>query len=181
MNIGFTGHRPNRLGGYDQQAQRCLYKFVRNQMLKIEDEHTVYQGCALGFDMAVATAALEQGHRVVSCIPFLGFNARWPLSSVLELDTILNRSSEVIIVVSDQEWAKEHAPIALNQRNNFIVDNTSQLFALACGAPSGTQNCVDYAVRHGKSVKHLWRDWLKYSQHFCKYSPSLQIKNSRIC
>lgn len=166
MNIGFTGHRPNRLGGFNDQARQRLYKFVSNQMLRIEDEHTVYHGCALGFDMAVATAALDQGHRVVSCIPFLGFNARWPLSSVLELDTILNRSNEVIIVVSEQEWAKEHAPIALNQRNNFIVDNTSQLYAMACGAPSGTQNCVDYAERKNKPVKHLWRDWLKFQTNF---------------
>lgn len=166
MNIGFTGHRPNRLGGYDEQAKLRLYTFASRQMLRLESDCTVYQGCALGWDMAVATAAIQQGHRVVSCIPFLGFNARWPISSVLELDTILNRSHEVIIVVTEQQWAKDHAALALNQRNDFIVDNTDELYALACGAPSGTQNCVDYAARKNKQIKHLWRDWLKFQSNF---------------
>lgn len=165
MNLGFTGHRPNRLGGYDEQAKQCLYKFASRQLLKFDADHTVFQGCALGWDMAVAVAAIEQGHRVVSCIPFLGFNARWPVSSVLELDTILNKSHEVIIVVSDQQWAKEHPALALNQRNEYMVDHTQMLCALACGAPSGTQNCVDYAYRHNKQIKHLWRDWLKFRSY----------------
>lgn len=166
MNIGFTGHRPNRLGGYDEQAKQRLYKFASWQMLRLEEDNTVYHGCALGWDMAIATAAIQQGHRVVSCIPFLGFNYRWPVTSVLELDTILNKSHEVIIVVSEKEWAQEHASLALNQRNNFIVDHVSELRALACGAPSGTQNCVDYAVRQHKSVVHLWRDWLRFQTNF---------------
>ena len=172
--IGFTGHRPNRLGGFDEQAKHRLYKFADRQLLRLDADHTVYHGCALGWDMAVATAAIQQGHRVVSCVPFLGFNARWPMPSVLELDTILNKSHEVITVVSEQSWAKEHASLALNQRNHFIVDNIDELYALACGASSGTQNCVDYAVQKHKPVKHLWRDWLKFQSNFTQQQTTVR-------
>lgn len=168
MNIGFTGHRPNRLGGYSPQARHLLYTFASRQMLRIDQELTVYHGCALGWDMAVATAAIEQGHKVVSCIPFAGFNSVWPCASVLELDAILNKSHQVLTVIEDRDWAKSHAPAALNLRNNYIVDHTNLLYALSCGASSGTQNCVDYALSNGKQVRHLWRDWLKFQSYYSR-------------
>jgi len=171
MNIGVTGHRPQKLGGFSPQAKERLYKFAQRQLLKLETEHTIYQGCAMGFDMAVATAALEQGHKVVSCVPFLGFNAKWHIESVLELDTILNRSHEVIVVTDKRLDENEkvdwfNAAKLLDTRNKFIVDNVQKMLALSCGASSGTLNCVNYAERKSVAVTHLWRDWLKFQDRY---------------
>ncbi|ARW58828.1 GTP-binding domain [Erwinia phage vB_EamM_Y3] len=163
----FTGHRPQYLGGYGSEAKKRLYKFAHRPLLKLDKEVELWVGCALGWDMAVATAAIEQGHKVISCIPFLGFNARWPLDSVWELDVLLNRSHEVRIVTSKEDWVHMdgQAGFALNKRNHYMVDNTDRLLALCCGAPSGTQNCIDYALKNSKPVTYLWNDWLRFNEY----------------
>lgn len=165
-NISFTGHRPQYLGGFGPEAKRRLYKFVSRQLLKIEDDATIFVGCALGFDMAVATAAIDQGHKVISCVPYLGFNARWPVSSVWELDGLLNKSHEVRIVTSKEDWIHMDGQevFALNKRNHYMVDNTDRLISLCCGAPSGTQNCIDYALKSNVPVTYWWKDWLKFNK-----------------
>jgi len=164
MNIGVTGHRPQRLGGYDKCAKKVLYRFAHRILLRLDNDVTIVQGCALGFDQAMATAAIDQGHKVISLIPYLGFNGRWPIESVLELDTILNRSSEVR-VITDKEMMEISTPaLALNARNHVIVKESDVLFALASGAPSGTQNCVDFALAKQKRVLYLWRDWLSFKE-----------------
>lgn len=163
----FTGHRPKLLGGYGTEAQKRLHKFAHRQLLKMDSDIIIYQGCALGWDMAVATAAIAQGHKVVSCVPFLGFNAQWPVSSVWDLDVILNKSHEVIVVTSKEDWLHMdgQAGFALNKRNHFMVDNTDKLLALSCGAPSGTENCIEYALRNKKPVQYLWKDWLRFNEY----------------
>ncbi len=165
--ISFTGHRPQYLGGFDPKAKHRLYKFCSRQMLKIDTDAEIWVGCALGFDMAIATAAIAQGHRVISCIPYLGFNDRWPLASVWELDGLLNKSHEVRIVTSKEDWIMmDNNPVfALNKRNHYMVDNTDRLISLCCGAPSGTQNCIDYALTKGKPVSYLWNNWLQFNEY----------------
>lgn len=164
--LSFTGHRPQYLGGFGPEAKRRLYKFASRQVLQIEDDAEIYVGCALGFDMAVATAAIEQGHKVISCLPFLGFNARWQLSSVWELDCLLNKSHEVRVVTPKEELTLpvENPGSLLNIRNHYMVDNTDRLISLCCGAPSGTQNCIDYAQAKGKHVTHWWKAWLRFNE-----------------
>lgn len=164
--ISFTGHRPQSLGGFGPKAKHRLYKFAHRKMLTIDCDAIIYVGCALGFDMAIATAAIEQGHKVVSCIPYPGFNSRWPVSSVFELDGLLNKSHEVRIVTSKEDWLHMdgQAGFALNKRNHYMVDETDRLISLCCGAPSGTQNCIDYAQRQSKPVTYWWNDWLKFNR-----------------
>lgn len=164
--ISFTGHRPQYLGGFGPEAKRRLYTFAHRRMLRLEADTEIWVGCALGFDMAIATAAIEQGHRVVSCLPFLGFNKLWKMSSIFELDGLLNKSHEVRIVTSKEDWVHMDGQevFALNKRNHYMVDNTDRLASLCCGAPSGTQNCIDYALRTGKSVEYWWKDWQRYNE-----------------
>ncbi|WOL24429.1 GTP-binding domain protein [Yersinia phage fHe-Yen9-02] len=164
MIVGVTGHRPNRLGGYGAIAKKKLYRFAHRILLRLDTDVTIVQGCALGFDQAMAVAAIEQGHKVISMIPYLGFNARWPLASVLDLDTILNRSSEVRIITDKEMLALITPVIALDTRNHAIVKESDTIFALSSGAPSGTQNCIDYALANQKRVLYLWRDWLSFKE-----------------
>lgn len=162
MILGVTGHRPQRLGGFSECAKKKLYRFAHRILLRLDTDTIVVQGCALGFDQAMAVAAIEQGHKVISLIPYLGFNARWPVESIFELDGILNRSTEVRVCTSKEIVEMSSPTMALNLRNQKIVDECDTLFALSCGAPSGTQNCVDYALQRNKKVLYLWRDWLAF-------------------
>lgn len=165
MILGFTGHRPNRLGGFSPCAKKKLYRFAHRILLRLDDDVTIVQGCALGFDQAIATAAIEQGHKVISMVPFLGFNKNWPVESVFELDGILNQSSEVrVCMTKDLMETIDNISFALNYRNEKIVEESDKLLALACGAKSGTQNCIDYALRRQIPVLNLWRDWLSFCE-----------------
>lgn len=165
MILGFTGHRPNRLGGYSSCAKKKLYRFAHRILLRLDDDVTIVQGCALGFDQAIATAAIEQGHKVISMVPFLGFNKNWPVESVFELDGILNQSSEVrVCITKDVMETIDNIPFALDYRNQMIVKESDTLFALACGAKSGTQNCIDFAIQQQVPVVNLWRDWLSFKE-----------------
>ncbi|QYW03495.1 hypothetical protein pEaSNUABM14_00194 [Erwinia phage pEa_SNUABM_14] len=166
MKLSFTGHRPQYLGGYGSEAKQRLYKFAHRQLLKIDTDVELWVGCALGFDQAVAAAGLAQGHRIVSCIPYLGFNERWPTESVWDLDVLLNKSHEVHIVSSKEDVLHMDGNVgfALNKRNHFMVDNTDRLASLCCGAPSGTQNCIDYALRKSIPVDYWWNDWLRFKE-----------------
>lgn len=181
MILGVTGHRPNRLGGFSPCAKKKLYRFAHRVLLKLDSDVVVVQGCALGFDQAMAVAAIEQGHKVISLIPHLGFNSRWPTESVLELDTILNRSSEVRVCIDKEMYETINNPsFSLNFRNEKIVDESDTLFALACGAPSGTQNCVDYALRQNKRVLYLWKDWLSFRETG-KFASNRNATKNRLC
>lgn len=162
MKIAFTGHRPNKLGGFGPKARTILQAYARRVLLPLDPNIIIVQGCALGWDMAIAKEAIAQGHKVISCIPVLGFNSKWHLDDVWELEGVLNKSHKVEIVTNGP-----YCPQALDIRNKYMVDNSDQLYALCASVPSGTQNCVNYAEKNCKSIKHLWQDWLKFKERRC--------------
>lgn len=162
MKIAFTGHRPNRLGGFGPKAKGILQAYAKRVLLPLDPEINIVQGCALGWDLAVAKEAIEQGHKVISCIPVLGYNAKWPMDAVWELEGVLNKSHKVEIVNTGP-----YCPKALNERNKFMVDMSDELWALCAEVPSGSLSCVMYAEKQSKSVKHLWRQWLTFKERQC--------------
>lgn len=162
MKIAFTGHRPNRLGGFGPKARNTLQAFARRVLLPLDPDIIIVQGCALGWDTAVAKEAILQGHKVISCIPVLGFNSKWPLEDVWELEGILNKSHKVEIVTEGP-----YCPKAMNERNKFMVDMSDTLYALCADVPSGSLSCVTYAEKKSKSVNHLWSQWLKFKELQC--------------
>lgn len=159
MKIAFTGHRPNRLGGFGPKARSTLQAYARRVLLPLDPKIIIVQGCALGWDMAIGKEAIRQGHRVISCIPVRGFNSRWNMDDVWELEGILNSSHKVVTVTEGP-----YCPKALNKRNEYMVDMSDELYSLCSGAQSGTLNCVNYAERQGKNVNHLWGQWLKFKE-----------------
>lgn len=155
-----TGHRPDKLGGYTRRVDDALRELA-TVALKKHRPTLVLSGMALGWDMALAEAALEQGIPFVACIPFEGQESRWPPISRTRYNRLRYRAHEIVIV-TDGGFTAE----AMKERNRYMVNNSDAMFALWNGERiGGTAHCVAYAERQGKQIVNLWDTWKRdYAQ-----------------
>jgi uncharacterized phage-like protein YoqJ len=150
MIIAGTGHRPDTLpGGYDALYREALVGSCI-AVLKELKPTKVISGMALGFDQALAEAALELKIPLLAAIPFPAMAHAWPSQSQTRWLKIMERASEVH-VISLYYYMKTY-----QKRNEYMVDNCDLVLALWDGSAGGTGNCVRYATKIGKPIKHLW-------------------------
>ncbi len=149
--IAVTGHRPNKLWGYDlnnEHYQRMKDLFKRELINRSATD--VYTGMALGVDTVFALAVLElkaQDHVInLHCaIPCQNHSGKWFAESKKQYNAILAKADEVVIV-TDQPYS----PYLMQVRNQYMVDRSDEILAVWNGTAGGTANCVHYAQRIGK-------------------------------
>lgn len=155
--VGVTGHRPEKLGGYSPQVRRRLTDLAMAAL----DRHkpaSVISGMALGWDIAIATAAIELNIPLIAAIPSKGQELRWKPDDQKLYRQLLETATEVHYVCEPG-----YAAWKMQKRNEWIVDRCNRLLALWDESPSGTGNCVEYARSKDVEVVNLWRSWVKYS------------------
>ncbi|RWF33787.1 MAG: DUF1273 family protein [Mesorhizobium sp.] len=150
--VAGTGHRPPKLGGYGDEVRTALSNLAVAYLTK-EQPKTAISGMALGWDEAVATAAVELGIPYIAAVPFEGHDSRWPPESRRRLAWLLSKASE-IHVVSDIPGNR-----AMQQRNEWMVDRAHKMCALWDGSWGGTFNCLQYAKKVRRPVDNLWPRW----------------------
>lgn len=150
MIIAGTGHRPDKLGGYGEEATGRLVTLARG-WLRENNPERVITGMALGWDQALGWAAHDEGIPFLAAIPFTGQEKAWPALSQQWHNDLLNLAQEVVIV-SDGGYAAWKMQI----RNKWMVDNSDAVLALWNGSDGGTANCVRYAQQAGKRIINLW-------------------------
>jgi hypothetical protein len=105
--VAGTGHRPDKLGGYNKETYFKV-KGVADLWL-CENLHRVshvISGMALGWDIALAHAAQEYEIPVIAAIPFKGQELAWPTKSQEFYHWILSKCSDVRIISEEQTtWA----------------------------------------------------------------------------
>ncbi len=148
-----TGHRPEKIGGYDEQTSRRLVRFARDWIAMAAPSHII-SGMAVGWDMTLAHAAVLEGVPFTAAIPFAGQEQRWPEASQRRWDALVRRAAAVEIVSSGGFSAQ-----AMQRRNEWMVDRADRIVALFDGSSGGTANCIVYAQRVGKPVRNLWSQW----------------------
>jgi len=149
MILGFTGHRPNKLGGYGASAiQEHVRGAVRQHILGIRPECTI-SGMALGFDQWAAEECIALKVPFVAAVPCEQQDSPWPNESQQQYRTLLFRAHKVLVLNSGR-----YAPWKMQKRNEWIVDNSDGLLACWDGSNGGTANCVQYAQRFNKPI---WR------------------------
>ncbi len=159
--ITATGHRPNKLGGYSPTTEQALYNLARGwlevQLGSTTDEsekpRAVISGLALGWDTAVALAALDLNIPLIAAIPFPNQPSRWPTQSVLTWSNIKQRATKVHII------SQQYSIPAMQRRNEWMVDRADTIVALWNGSPGGTANCLRYAVARNKPFDNLWNHY----------------------
>lgn len=143
MKVAVTGHRPDKIGGYDYYAPQRVW--VRRKLKsKLMDLMPMYaiSGMALGVDQDFAQVSIELAIPFIAALPFAGQESRWPKSSKDYYNWLLERA-ELIEIVSGGGYSA----YKMQLRNQWMVDNCDELIAVWDGSEGGTGNCVQYARR----------------------------------
>lgn len=151
--MAVTGHRPDKLGGYSQEAYAKLIAFAA-RMLRFYNPSEVITGMAMGWDMAVAAACTYENVPFIAAVPFLGQESRWTQEWRATYEVLLKRAKRVQIVC-----AGDYAVWKMQARNQWMVDNADFVVALWNGSEGGTANCVAYAQQKNKPIKQVWASW----------------------
>ena len=160
-----TGHRPPKLGGYGSEAVERLNKFAF-EVLYDEKRHDpeirIISGLALGWDQALAKAAIDLGIHLTVAIPFEGQERMWPAKSQNHYRE-MRAAATTEYVVSPGGYT----PWKMQARNQWMVNHSDVMFALWDGTKSGgTYNCVRYArdtANPAVPINNLWERWEKFN------------------
>lgn len=140
----FTGHRPDKLGGYDRDA--ALNRAVRDELSRVVEDLSAKgvehwcSGMAIGVDMWGAEAVLDHSLRLVAAVPFPGQDSKWPPDTRIRYLELLGMADRVEVVEDEFSYA------AFQRRNEWMVDHVDAVVAVWDGREDGgTWNCVEYA------------------------------------
>jgi hypothetical protein len=156
--IAATGHRPKKLGGYSDRILFRLTDLARAYFLR-NNPGKVISGMALGWDTAIALAAIELKIPLIAAVPFPSQGGNWKNEADrTRYREILEQASEVHTISPDPYSAGK-----LQIRNCWMCDRADKIVALFDGTSGGTANCLKYATNQGKEIDNLWKSWVKYS------------------
>ncbi len=157
MILAATGHRPGRPGlAYGEETRLRLTSFAQACLMQ-EAPEAVVSGLALGWDTAVALAALDLGLPLLVVIPFPNQASRWQNEDIIRWRGIKQRASRVITV--GQAFSLD----IMQQRNEHMVDLATRMLALWDGKSGGTANCLAYARAKKRPVVNVWEHWREQS------------------
>ncbi len=151
MIVAFTGHRPDKLGGYKLPNDTYI-KVCRDidWLLKELNPEKVISGMALGVDQWAANIAYKLGIPFVAAIPFEGQELAWPEASQKTYRLLRKLASEEVIVSPGGYSADK-----MQVRNIWMVDNCDSLIAVWDGSKGGTGNCVEYAKSVDRKIYQI--------------------------
>lgn len=154
--VTFTGHRPPKLGGYDEATFSNLVRVAKEVISKLKPK-LVITGMALGWDQAVAMAAQELGVPYEAYIPFPGQETVWKdAQAVHRYRWLLDKAAEVKLVNNQKPFDRRDAAVKLQMRNEAMVLSGEVVVALHDGSSGGTANCIEFAKRVNKPIVNCW-------------------------
>ncbi|MCI9080043.1 MAG: DUF1273 domain-containing protein [Lachnospiraceae bacterium] len=149
--IGVTGHRPEKLYGYDLTEPRWIkLKELFKKVLLKEKATAGVTGMALGTDQVFAMSVMElkeQGYdiKLVTMLPFKKYSCKWPMEAQILFKNILDKADRINYVSSELQGVGH----SLQKRNEALVDTVRKLICVWDGSASGTKNCIEYADSKG--------------------------------
>jgi uncharacterized phage-like protein YoqJ len=155
MIVAFTGHRPNKLGGYQpcSTADRVIAR-VREKLLELKPTAAI-SGMALGFDQWSAEVCLELEIPFIAAVAFPGQELEWPWYSQQRYYTLIKKASQLHLVDLERPHTRWEAAQKLHARNHWMVDHSDAIVAAWNGTPGGTAECVKYARKVGCPVYQI--------------------------
>lgn len=151
--ICVTGHRPDKIYGYDLLDNRYTILKDKLKQLLIDNECTeAISGMALGVDTIFAIAVLElrnEGYNIkLHCaIPCKNHSSQWNAKAI-KLYEIIIKMADIVTLVTDEFYK----PYLMQKRNEFMVNKSDKIIAVWNGSNGGTKNCIDYAIKQNKEI-----------------------------
>ena len=154
MRLAVTGHRPDKIGGFDpmNEVRVALRKEMRTKLIELAPEKVV-SGMAIGIDQDFVSVCLDLRIPFIAAVPFQGQESEWPLASQRLYFALLDKAEHVEYVS-----APGYEPWKMQKRNEWMVDwigEDGRLLAIWDGSPGGTGNCVRYADRLGRMIVRI--------------------------
>ena len=154
MIVAGTGHRPDKLGGYDIHATMKVIDFATKLMAERKPSRII-SGMAIGWDMAIAQAAINLSIPFHAYVPFEGQELKWPMSTRLYYKVLLDKADHIKICSTGG-----YSKASMQLRNQQMVDDCDEVAALWNGSAGGTQNCLTYAMMVGKPFFNYWPQFI---------------------
>lgn len=172
VRIAFTGHRPNKLGGYNWDSlknMRIMIRLLREITNIIENNkdekfHFICGG-ALGVDQMAFHICNELKEKypdkisIELAIPFKDQPIKWFVKNdINRYNYQLSIADKVTYVDELKEYKRTTTPTGryntykLQIRNEYMVDNSDLIIAVWDGSNGGTRNCVNYARKLNKDI-----------------------------
>lgn len=157
MVVAVTGHRPDKLYGYDLSDIR--YMFLMSEIkkyLKSVNCTEAITGMALGADLIFTQAVLElkaegMDIKLTCAIPCKNHKAKWVKSAWTDLYDKVKKEADNVVIVCDMPYNG----FVMQQRNQWMVDRCDNVLAIFNGTAGGTKNCIDYAIKEKRNVAVL--------------------------
>jgi uncharacterized phage-like protein YoqJ len=174
--VCFTGHRPDKIGGYDRnnplssKIRESLEDLLWDMVLNTDEKEFIFTfGGALGIDQMAydVVETVRNGMLIpfpdvkislVVAVPFQRQCSNWKEEDRIRYSGQLSRADMVVYVdtlykykipgqVEDAYYIEK-----MQKRNEFMVNNSDVVIAVWDGSSGGTGNCVKYAERKGKEI-----------------------------
>lgn len=163
FHIALTGHRPDKLDGYNLSTKyyKKLHDSLASFIIRQVDERPDtliwgHSGLALGADTvwaaAILTAKKHRPGRVkfFAEIPTLGQSNKWPSQTDKACWKAFVSQADDKKVYSDTY----HGGV-MQMRNKGMVDHCDVLLSLWDKTPGGTANATKYAESAGKKIVYI--------------------------
>lgn len=146
----FTGHRPNKLYGYNKSEFKniAIRNAIKDAIKLLYIKHNIrnfISGMALGVDQWAAEIVLELKEaypdiKLIAAIPCRDHSSKWPQKSRDEYNNILDKCDYRVMVNK-----MRYFPQCMQIRNEWMVDRSIGQIAVWDGTSGGTGNCIKYA------------------------------------
>lgn len=174
--ICFTGHRPNKLGGYDWNTpkNKLIMNKLRETILQVmndseDKEFKFICGGALGidqmaFDMISVGREFDNSYKITLelAIPFKNQSIKWFNKTDINRYEGQKEEADIVTYVDTLDNYKIsgykediYYTAKMQKRNEYMVDNSDMVIAVWDGTKGGTYNCVNYAKKNSKEIVQI--------------------------
>jgi len=148
MILAFTGHRLQKMGGFDIPNRTYNYVCAEIERLlkELQPEKTI-SGMAIGVDQIGAEICIKRNIPFIAAVPFEGQELIWPIETQKQYHKILQKAAEIVIVSPGGYSARK-----MQIRNEWMIDHADAVLSVWNGLPGGTANATKYAQKQGKLI-----------------------------
>lgn len=175
----FTGHRPDKLGGYNWNTKKNqnIMKALRSKIIELINSTNSHEsnfkficGGALGIDQMAFEICYTLKYSTLKlnpckielelAIPFKKQVSKWFGKDDIDRFYTHQQQADVVTfvdTVKDYEYIGgisigDYHPAKMQIRNRYMVNNSDIVIAVWNGTKGGTANCVNYAKKQGKNI-----------------------------
>lgn len=168
----FTGHRPDKLNGYNPSDNKELLfhlKDIIEYHINTYSVDTFITGMALGIDQWAGRIVLKLKQtyphiKLVAAIPCANHSSKWNKESQQEWMNITDKCDYIHYVSME-----DYTHWCMQKRNEWMVDNSKYVIACHDGSKGGTYNCKQYAIKKDKHITTIHPKTLEVELNYTLY------------